>query len=85
METTTINKILSQYDFHKDQQNNFIKKIDNRFFINATINGKGIILHLVDNDDKIVNNRMTIQADTEEDFATAYSDLMEVYNNVFNR
>lgn len=82
METTTIDEILtSQYGFHKDQQNNFIKNLDDHFSIKAIINGDGIILHLIAGNN-VETHKMTIQIDTEEDFATAYSELMEEYNKL---
>lgn len=83
MERTTINEILtSRYEFHKDQQNNFfIKNLDDHFSIKAIINGDGIILHLIAGNN-VEPKRITIQVDTEEDFATAYSELMEEYNKL---
>ena len=82
MERTTINEILTcRYGFHKDQQNNIIKNLDGHFSIKAIINGDGIILHLIAGNN-VEPKRITIQVDTEEDFATAYSELVEEYNKL---
>ena len=74
MEQNSIVNLLDNSGFKEISQNKYNRTLAETYSVDAFINGHGVIFHLIKGKNEV---QMTIQADTFEDAAKAFSQLME--------
>lgn len=76
----SISNNLISWGFNKSNEK-YVKKLDNNYYIEAFLNGQGVIFHLCNNEGiKIV----TIQTVDFEDIKAAYNQLMSFLQEIVN-
>ena len=74
MELASIKWILIESGFKEISNEKFNKVLAEQYSVDAYINGKGVIFHLLNGNREC---KMTIQADNCEDLGSSFSQLME--------
>lgn len=74
MDQNSIVNLLEKSDFKEVSQNKYKRILAETYSVDAYINGHGVIFHLIKEDNDV---QMTIQADSYEDAAKAFSQLMD--------
>lgn len=74
MDQNSIVNLLEKSDFKEVSQNKYKRILAETYSVDAYINGHGVIFHLIKGKNEV---QMTIQADSFEDVAKAFSQLMD--------
>ena len=74
MELASIKRILIESGFKEISNEKFNKVLAEQYSVDAYLNGKGVIFHLLNGDCEC---KMAIQADNCEDLGSSFSQLME--------